>query len=78
MTTTLDPLTDRQQEIYAWIVTSIQRRGYSPTVRELCAAFSFASPNGARCHLRILRKKGYLDWQEKQSRTIRPLVEFEN
>jgi repressor LexA len=78
MTTTTDriPLTERQKEILAWIAEFISRNGFSPTVRELCLAFNFASTEGAMCHLRPLRRKGWLDWQDGHARTMR-LVEVE-
>jgi repressor LexA len=69
------PITERQREIYRWIVQYIADNGYSPTVRELCLAFGFESVNGAVCHLEPLRKKGYLTWNDRQSRTMRPLQE---
>lgn len=76
MTTTTEriPLTERQREILNWIVAYIARNGFSPTVRELCLAFNFASPNGAMSHLLPLRKKGWIEWQEGHSRTIRPIA----
>ena len=66
-------LTARQQEILVWLTEYIRRHGYSPTIRELCLAFQFASPQGAMCHLESLRKKGWVTWQEKLCRTIRPI-----
>jgi repressor LexA len=71
--TTPRPLTERQREILAWLVRYIAQHGYSPTLRELCLAFGFASPNGAACHLVPLARKGWITWNEKQSRTIRVL-----
>lgn len=76
-TTPIRPITDRQREIYRWIVTYIAERGYSPTVRELCLAFNFGSVNGAMCHLHPLRKKGYLTWADGHARTMRPLQEVD-
>lgn len=67
----LKPLTPRQREILVWLAKYIADHGYSPTVRELCQAFNFGSPNGAVCHLEPLRKKGWLTWQDGRSRTIR-------
>ena len=73
MTTTTEPkpLTARQREILRWLSTYIADHGYSPTVRELCLAFKFDSPNGAMCHLLPLRRKGWIDWLDNHSRTIR-------
>lgn len=70
-TTPLVPLTERQREILVWLFRYIDEHGYSPTVRELCHAFSFGSPNGAMCHLVPLRKKGWLTWQDGHARTLR-------
>lgn len=76
-TTPIRPLTDRQREIYRWIVNYIAAHGYSPTIQELCLAFGFGSKNGAMCHLHPLRLKGYIAWNDRQSRTIRPLQEVD-
>lgn len=65
------PLTERQREILAWVDAYIRDKGYSPTVRELCVAFRFKSPNGAMSHLTPLRKKGRLTWVDGSPRTMR-------
>lgn len=74
MTTTIDqqPLTDAQAGVYAYIVAYCREHKYGPTVREIGIAFSW-STNGVVCHLRPLRKKGWITWQDKQSRTIQPI-----
>jgi len=76
-TTPIRPLTDRQREIYRWIVQYIADHGFSPTIRELCLAFGFASTEGAMCHLRPLRRKGFLTWADGHARTMRPLQEVD-
>jgi repressor LexA len=73
MTTDVQPLTDAQANVYRWICEYVSRNGFSPTVRELQHAFKFSNPNGAYCHLVPLRKKGWINWQEHQARTIRPV-----
>lgn len=67
------PLTDRQREVYDWIVDHCEGKGYAPTVRELARAFDFSSPNGAYCHLAALAKKGWVSWVPGVCRTIRPI-----
>jgi len=74
-TTTRLPLTARQREILSWLSQYIAERGYSPTIRELCLAFNFASTEGALCHLRPLKSKGWIVWNEGQARTLRVLEE---
>jgi len=65
------PLTERQREILRWLSRHISDNGFSPTVREMCRAFKFSAPNGALCHLLALRRKGWIDWHDGKSRTIR-------
>lgn len=57
-TATRPPLTDQQARVLAWIEANAAM--YSPTVREIAAAFGFRSPNGVECHLVALERKGYL------------------
>lgn len=72
MTTTVEhkTLTPRQQEVLSWISGYIDTHGYSPTVREIAHAFKWTI-NGAVCHLRPMRKKGFISWLDGHSRTIR-------
>src|SRR5215831_18976520 len=53
-------LTERQREIYDFIRSKIETRGYGPTVREIGQAFDIKSPNGVMCHLKALEKKGLI------------------
>ena len=53
-------LTERQREIYDFIKSKIDSRGYGPTVREIGLAFEIRSPNGVMCHLKALEKKGLI------------------
>lgn len=63
-------LTDRQREIYEFIRTKIENRGYGPTVREIGEAFQIKSPNGVMCHLKALEKKGLIKREEHAARAI--------
>lgn len=66
----LKELTPRQREILEFIRACIRERGYGPTVREICTAFQFRSPNGAYCHLRALERKGLIKREPRASRSI--------
>jgi repressor LexA len=63
-------LTARQREIYDFIRTKIENRGYGPTVREIGQAFDIKSPNGVMCHLKALEKKGLIKREEFSARAI--------
>lgn len=67
------PITDKQRAVYDWVVEYCESNGYSPTIRELCEAFSIKSTNGVMAHLHPLRKKGWLTWTPHRSRTVRPI-----
>ena len=69
----LDALTPRQREIYHFIRSKIQGRGYGPTVREIGMEFDIKSPNGVMCHLKALQKKGLIHREPNMSRAIQLL-----
>jgi repressor LexA len=69
----LDALTLRQREIYNFIRSKIQGRGYGPTVREIGIHFQIKSPNGVMCHLKALQKKGLIHREPNMSRAIQLL-----
>ena len=66
-------LTPRQREIYNFIRSKIQGRGYGPTVREIGLHFQIKSPNGVMCHLKALQKKGLIHREPNMSRAIQLL-----
>lgn len=69
----LEALTPRQREIYNFIRSKIQGRGYGPTVREIGVQFDIKSPNGVMCHLKALQKKGLIHREPNMSRAIQLL-----
>ncbi len=71
----LELLTPRQREIYTFIRSKIQGRGYGPTVREIGLEFDIKSPNGVMCHLKALQKKGLIHREPNMSRAIQMLDE---
>jgi repressor LexA len=65
------PLTARQTDVLTWISGFIDTHGYSPTVREIQHAYGWKTPAATMCHLIPMRKKGYVEWQDGCSRTLR-------
>ena len=53
-------LTDRQQEIWDFLVEYIDRHGYPPTVREIGEAVGLASPSTVHAHLANLERAGVI------------------
>ena len=55
-----EALTPRQREILNVISTSMQERGYPPSVREIGEAVGLNSPSTVHNHLNTLQKMGFL------------------
>ena len=53
-------LTDRQREIYEFVVRYVDGHGYPPTVREIGEAIGLASPSTVHAHLANLERAGLL------------------
>lgn len=65
------PLTARQQNVYDFIVKTMNELGYPPTRAEISRALGFKSPNAAEEHLRALERKGAIKVIRGTSRGIR-------
>src|SRR5579864_1275776 len=53
-------LTERQQEIWDFLVEYVDRHGYPPTVREIGERVGLASPSTVHAHLANLERAGLL------------------
>ena len=62
-------LTERQKEIVDFIRRYRDRRGISPTQREICEEFGYSSFGTLQKHIRLLMEKGVLvrDWNKRRS-----------
>ncbi|MGO2132880.1 MAG: transcriptional repressor LexA [Halomonas sp.] len=65
------PLTSRQQNVYDFIIKTMNDMGYPPTRAEISRALGFRSPNAAEEHLRALERKGAIRMIRGTSRGIR-------
>ncbi len=53
-------ITAKQQEILAFIKETILKKGYPPTVREICEAVRLKSTSSVHSHLETLEHNGYI------------------
>jgi repressor LexA len=62
-------LTEKQQQIVAFIRDYRSRRGIAPTQREICEHFGYSSFGTLQKHIRLLLDKGVLvrDWNQRRS-----------
>lgn len=58
---TQDAMTRRQKQIFDIIKDGVEANGWCPTIREIGTASGIRSPNGVRCHLLALAKKGWIE-----------------
>jgi repressor LexA len=65
-----DGLTARQRTILAVIRDSVQRRGYPPSIREICDQAGLASTSSVAHQLGVLEKKGYIKRDAKLPRAV--------
>lgn len=63
-------LTRRQQAILDVIRDSIERRGYPPSIREICESAGLASTSSVAHQLAMLERKGFLRRDPKRPRAV--------
>lgn len=64
------PLTDRQQAILDFVVSTIRARGFPPSLREIGQSFGIRSTKGVNDHLEALERKGKIRRHGSLSRGI--------
>lgn len=67
----MEELTKTQREILNKIKLFMKTNGYAPTIRELCLFTKRNSPATIHCHLKNLKEKGYIDFNNNKNRTVR-------
>lgn len=64
------PITNKQQQILDYMKQIILKRGYPPSVREICEAVSLKSTSSVFSHLETLEKNGYIRRDPTKPRAI--------
>jgi repressor LexA len=70
MPTERQQLTDRQQQIWNYLVEYVDAHGYPPTVREIGEEVGLASPSTVHAHLANLERAGLLKRDPTKPRAI--------
>ncbi len=63
-------ITDKQAQILKYIEDQILRKGYPPSVREICEAVHLSSTSSVHAHLNSLEANGYIRRNGSNSRSI--------
>ena len=67
---TFGKITPKQQEILNYIKEEILKKGYPPTVREICETVNLKSTSSVHSHLETLEKNGYIRRDPTKPRAI--------
>ena len=65
-----EPLSKKQEEVFNFLKSQIRRKGYPPTVREICDAVNLSSTSTVHAHLETLERKGYIRRSPTKNRSI--------
>lgn len=63
-------ISSKQHEILEYIKSEILKRGYPPTVREICETVNLKSTSSVHAHLESLEKNGYIRRDPTKPRAI--------
>lgn len=63
-------ITQKQTEILEYIKQEILKKGYPPTVRDICNAVNLKSTSSVHAHLETLEKNGYIRRDPTKPRAI--------
>jgi repressor LexA len=65
-------LTRSEKRVYDYLIEYINENGYSPSVRDIATALGFASSSTVHLYLSRLEEKGFIEREQKKSRSFRP------
>ncbi len=63
-------LTQREKDVYEYITVCLEKNGYAPSVRDICAAVGIKSTSSVHEYLRGLESKGYIKKSSGKSRAL--------
>ena len=63
-------ITKKQEEILEFIKQQILKKGYPPSVRDICDAVQLRSTSSVHAHLETIERNGYIRRDAAKSRTI--------
>ncbi len=73
----MNKLTKKQEEVLIFLKKFIVKKGYPPSVREICAGLNLSSPATVHTHLKQLEIKGAIKKESSKFRTIEVIGENE-
>ena len=74
----MEILTKSEKRVYDFLCEHIEENGFSPSVRDIMSALGFASPSTVHLYLSRLEQKGYIEREQRKSRSFRPTAKAQN
>ena len=65
-----EPLTKKQQVVYDYLLSESKRKGYPPSIKDICGALGLKSTATVHNHLAALENKGYIRKYPTKNRTF--------
>ena len=65
-----ESLTKKQQLIYEYLLSESKKKGYPPSIKDICCALELRSTATVHNHLTVLEKKGYIRKYPTKNRTF--------
>lgn len=65
-----DKISAKQREVLDYLESQIMKKGYPPSVREICQAVGLSSTSSVHAHLNSLERKGYIRRDPTKPRAI--------
>lgn len=66
----MNDLTQKEKEVYEYISDCLEKNGFAPSVRDICAAVGIKSTSSVHEYLRKLEAKGYIRKSSGKSRAL--------
>ncbi len=63
-------ITKKQREVLDFIISYSKKKGYAPSLNEICKNFKLSSVSTAHFHISKLKKEGYLEKLKNKARAI--------
>ncbi len=67
----MEKLTEKERAIYEYLKETIEKNGYSPSVRDIRSALGIKSTSTVHVYLNRLEEKGLISKEDGKSRTLR-------
>ncbi len=64
-------LTQKEKDVFKYISECVEKNGYAPSVRDICAAVGIKSTSSVHEYIRRLETKGYIHKSSGKSRALR-------